>query len=149
MLAADAVIANALSALNAYIFEPGSALLANTMYVIEVSFVQTVANDVLFNDPISMLTMSTTDISIAIIYDFNNSLFHLYIPPAVITETIMVGVQLDSRPQDEFVTDPGESFSAFIDITPTVSSSEGERAIDDVCLTVELLFNLFLPSADP
>lgn len=90
--------ANALSALNAYIFEPGSALLANTMYVIEVTFVQTVANDVLFNDPISMLTMSTTDITIAIIYDFNNSLFHLYIPPAVITETIMVGVQLDSRP---------------------------------------------------
>ncbi|EAR88266.2 transmembrane protein, putative (macronuclear) [Tetrahymena thermophila SB210] len=124
LLLAGNVVSDSTSQNNYYIFAFNANLKANVFYRIEITFVNQIINNLVFNDPISMFTMSQIG-SNSIIYDSNPSLFYLYIAPNIPNETLIVNIQLNSKPQEEYITDPGIIYSSFIDITPSISNSQG------------------------
>ncbi|KAL4476525.1 hypothetical protein ABPG74_010258 [Tetrahymena malaccensis] len=124
LLLAGNVVSDTTSQNNYYIFAFNANLIANILYRIEITFVNQITNNLVFNDPISMFTMSQIGAN-SIIYDSNPSLFYLYIAPNIPNETLIVNIQLNSKPQEEYITDPGIIYSSFIDITPSLSNSQG------------------------
>ncbi|KAL4473220.1 hypothetical protein ABPG72_015601 [Tetrahymena utriculariae] len=124
LLLAGNVVSDATSQNNYYIFAFNSNLNSNILYRIEITFVKQIINNLVFNDPISMFTMSQIGPN-PIVYDSNPSLFYLYIAPNILQETLIVNIQLNSKPQEEYITDPGIIYSSFIDITPSISNSQG------------------------